>query len=342
MPSLLEALKGCPAGAARGSKDARSHVLVFYDQQYAGEASSQPHLRTPPLREKGKHLERFIKLSLMRTTTPGDLDDSDIYVVSDAGRSGNKTVLLNAFVDTSGKVISKKSVRAVSLILSEDSLAACSEKQRVFNTINQLQTWYHVSKGPLHLNIHNRLVTPRSTNRGNVIGPVAKPPRDSHVDNFMLTVKEKFEVFGRHGPRILVGGVVDGDDGDQEKEEPMSKTRNKTDDEPLLFHTVPGIALRELLHSVDAVACVSIAGEGRMAFQCIVRRTPYFGLCFTTLHKERLVRSLEACVNSAFQNPEHKLFQPNLATLLREGQDDNDTANTGTGQRGTKHTPRAR
>ena len=73
-----------------------------------------------------------------------------------------------------------------------------------------------------------------------------------------------------------------------------------------------------------------------MAFERIVRRTPYFGLCFTTLHKERLVRSLEACVNSAFQNPEHKLFQPNLATLLREGQDDNGTANAGNGQRGTK------
>ena len=94
---LLEALKGCPAGAARGNKDAHSHVLVFYDQQDAGEASSQPHFRTPPLREKGKHLERFIKLSLTRTTTPGDLDDSDIYVVSDAGRSGHTTVLLDAF-----------------------------------------------------------------------------------------------------------------------------------------------------------------------------------------------------------------------------------------------------
>jgi hypothetical protein len=91
---LLEALKCCLAGVARGSKDARSHVLVFYDQQDAGKASSQPHLRTPPLREMGKHLKRFIKLNLMRT--PGDLDDSDIIVVSDAGRSGNEAVLLNA------------------------------------------------------------------------------------------------------------------------------------------------------------------------------------------------------------------------------------------------------
>ena len=73
-----------------------------------------------------------------------------------------------------------------------------------------------------------------------------------------------------------------------------------------------------------------------MAFERIVRRAPYFGRCFTTLHKERLVRRLEACVFSAFQNTEHKLFQPNLATLLREGQDDNGTANAGTGQRGAK------
>ena len=331
---LLETLKGCPAGAARGNKDARSHVLVFYDQQDAGEATSQPHLRTPPLREKGKHLERFIKLCLMRTTTPADLDDSDIYVLSDAGRPGNKMVLLNSFVDASGKVISKKSVRPVSLILSEDSLAACSEKQRGFSAINQLQTWYHVSKGPLQLNVHSRLVTPGSTNRGNVIGPVAKPPRDSPLENLILTVREKFEVFGRHGPRIPVGGPVDGDE-DHEHEEPLkAKPRNKTDDEPLLFHTVPAIAHRELLHSVDAVACISLAGEGRMAFECIVRRTPYYGLCFTAMHKERLLRRLEACVFSAFQDPESKLFQQNLAKLLRESQEEQ----TKDGQRGTKRT----
>ena len=71
-----------------------------------------------------------------------------------------------------------------------------------------------------------------------------------------------------------------------------------------------------------------------MAVARTVRRTPYYGLCFTTLHKERLVRRLEACGFSAFQNPENKLFQPNLAKLLREGQD--DTANNDNGQRGAK------
>lgn len=69
-----------------------------------------------------------------------------------------------------------------------------------------------------------------------------------------------------------------------------------------------------------------------MALECIVRRTPYYGLCFTSLHKERLIRRLEACVFSAFQDPESKLFQPNLAKLLREGQEDT----VKDGQRGTK------
>ncbi len=50
---LLQRLRDSSAGRARGDPEQRTHVIIWYDQQEAGEASAQPHLRTPPLRNKG-------------------------------------------------------------------------------------------------------------------------------------------------------------------------------------------------------------------------------------------------------------------------------------------------
>ena len=101
---ILEALKASPAGRARGEPGKRTHVLIWYDQQDAGEATAQPHLRTPPMRSKGEHLKKFIRMAMNRTEMTDDLDESDVYVVNDAGRSGNKTVILNSFTNAAGHV----------------------------------------------------------------------------------------------------------------------------------------------------------------------------------------------------------------------------------------------
>ena len=299
----------------------------MYDQQEAGEASAQPHLRTPPLRQKGDHLQKFITLCLRRTSTPDDIDDSDVYVISDAGKQGNTNLLLNSLQDRAGKSINKKNVRAMTLILSEDSLMTGGDKKG-YCTINQVQTWYKVTKCPLQLNIHSRLFTPGASNRGNVIGPLNKPAYESHIDNFIVIVKDKYEIFGRHGPRIPVGGGVDSNDPDDDGAADVKvRTRAKTDEEPLLYHAVPTTALRELLHSLDAVACISLAGEGKMAFECILRRIPYFGLAFTPAHVQRLTHRIEASVFAAMQDAESKLFQPALAKLLADNSERSMTPN---------------
>lgn len=103
--AILAALKGSPAGQARGDTARRTHVLIYYDQQDVGEASSQPHLRVPPLRSKGQHLQRFLRLVMRRTENQDDLDDADIYTINDAGRSGNKSVILGSFLNSLGQAL---------------------------------------------------------------------------------------------------------------------------------------------------------------------------------------------------------------------------------------------
>ena len=107
---ILAALKESPAGKARAEAGKKQHILIFYDQQDAGEAQAQPHLRTPPLRSKGDHLKRFLRLMMQRRDSPDDLDDGDVYVLNDAGRAGNKSVLLNAFTNSAGQVQSQRHI----------------------------------------------------------------------------------------------------------------------------------------------------------------------------------------------------------------------------------------
>lgn len=102
---ILNVLRSSPAGQARGEAGKRTRVLIWYDQQDAGEATAQPHLRTPPLRAKSGHLHRFLRLVMARTETPDDVDDGDVYVVNDAGRPGNKSEILKAFQTSTGQVV---------------------------------------------------------------------------------------------------------------------------------------------------------------------------------------------------------------------------------------------
>jgi hypothetical protein len=114
--AILALLKDCPAGKARGdpAPDRRTHVLIYYDQQDAGEATAQPHLRTPPLRAKGQHLQRFLSLCIRRGNPDADeLEDNDVFIINDAGRGGNKTLILNAFLNHTGQVTGQCTVRSI-------------------------------------------------------------------------------------------------------------------------------------------------------------------------------------------------------------------------------------
>ena len=57
---------------------------------------------------------------MARTERPDDFDDSDIYIVSDAGRAGNKSLVLNSFTNLAGqaRATNNASVVAVNFCLA--------------------------------------------------------------------------------------------------------------------------------------------------------------------------------------------------------------------------------
>lgn len=67
---VLASLRDSPAGSRRGELAKKSHVFIYYDPQEGGEASAQPRLRRPPLRNKkgshASHLEKFMATVLGR------------------------------------------------------------------------------------------------------------------------------------------------------------------------------------------------------------------------------------------------------------------------------------
>ena len=106
---ILKMLQAHPIATIRGDPGLKSHVLVYYDPQEGGETQAQPHIRTPPLRNKGEHLRRFIRLVMGRVAAAGspacdELTDGDVYVINDTGKAGLKPLILNAFTNSKGEV----------------------------------------------------------------------------------------------------------------------------------------------------------------------------------------------------------------------------------------------
>lgn len=157
---LLERIKQSAAGYASPDPSAKTHVLIYYSQHDGGEATAQPHLRVPPLRLRGQHAQRFVQMGLLRrgAVEGPDLVPGDVFIMT--GKEGNKMPLMNAFAlppeTEKGKPIpiAKKTVRQLSLMLSEKTIAQKMEKVRGYSSINQMQPLYVVSKLSLNLNLH--------------------------------------------------------------------------------------------------------------------------------------------------------------------------------------------
>ena len=125
-----------------------------------------------------------------------------------------------------------------------------------------------------------------------------------------------------------MGGTADGeDDTDAEDDADIpdvkkNKPRDKNDTEPLLFHSPPAVLVEEIMHSVDPVAVIALAGDGRVAELCLERRIPFFGLCFTPEHVTALTARLEARVFSRMQNDKSRLYSPTLKVILDKNQNE--------------------
>ena len=331
---LLESLKQSVAGSASGDAEKKTHTLVWYDQADAGEAQVQPHLRVPGLRNRGGHLQRFVRLVQQRKDPNQDLDPRDIYALCDCGKDGNKGRLIGVFClapepDAAGKLQKpapcKKQVRTWTATMSESSITERLAKVRGFSSINHIQRIHLITRNGLQLNEHQRLHS-NGTNRGNFLGPLTASSWQQDSDAWLMKMKDKLVLLGKHGARIAVGGKEDDDDNidasegdDDEMEESGAKggkPRDKNDMEPFLYHSPPSALCEELIQAVDPVAVVALAGDGRMAELCLERRIPFFGLAFTAEHCQALTARLEGRVFQKMQSDQSKLFAPALKVIL--------------------------
>ena len=180
---IQQGMQAAMQGATEQLQDG-AYILIYYGQSESGECSAQPHLRVPPLRNRGEHLRTFVQNCMMRHGKACEIDRNDVYVINDCGREGNRGLLLSAFQvppeagAKKGTAITAKVVRNMFLIVSEESMSERMGKIRG-HSVNQVQGLTVVTRTTPSLAIHPRLYTEGSSNRGNVIGPLAMESHSS-------------------------------------------------------------------------------------------------------------------------------------------------------------------
>ena len=71
--------------------ETKKYILHIYDVKNAGEASSHPSVRLPPLRGNGDHLKLHIRAALDAYTVAGnELSPHDMFLLLDGGRQGDR------------------------------------------------------------------------------------------------------------------------------------------------------------------------------------------------------------------------------------------------------------
>ena len=135
------------SAAAQVRLDAGGMVGVFYDVKLAGEASAQPNVRMPPLRDAGGHLQKLVGLKIRASSADGEIPSSEIWFIPDAGKDGNKGALLSGF--TAGK---PKEVRPLLVVYDENSLEDRLDKLRGYRWSNKC--WFPTLVGSFTHLIH--------------------------------------------------------------------------------------------------------------------------------------------------------------------------------------------
>ena len=67
---------------------AERFVLIVYDLKSAGESSSHPATRAPPLRNNGDYLKQCFRVAIDAGASNTEIGSKDMYVTFDCGRSG--------------------------------------------------------------------------------------------------------------------------------------------------------------------------------------------------------------------------------------------------------------
>ena len=313
-PELIRKLKDSAAGQFRGDPTKKIHRGILFDSKVTGQCSSNPHLRNPPLRGNGTHVQCLVKLVV--ETTDSELHPSDLYFFFDGSKSGNHDKLSSGLTNSSGELLAKKR-HVIRVVYEEGSCTEHLDKVRGFSTIEQMEGVVVVSFDVLQLHGKKRLHS-SGTNRGNIIGPLTWP---SDTTAWKLTKDTKKKLLGKNGV-ILVGGHMP----IAEEQAPKTKTTKDTL-EPVFYHATPCAAYAELIHGCDLGAGIVLAcGDGACIMEFLRRRRPCFGFALTPEHIELLHTYLERMVFDDMKDEKSLLYDAAFAEFMDSFEvEDSDT-----------------
>ena len=106
---MTDKLKATAVNAMRKEPQAqdaslRRFILIVYDLKSAGEASSHPSTRVPPLRGNGDHLKGCLRVAL-DAIDGGEICSRDMFMLFDGGSHGLKPRLLSGFTAQDGTTL---------------------------------------------------------------------------------------------------------------------------------------------------------------------------------------------------------------------------------------------
>lgn len=258
--------------------NSRRFVLLNYDLKSAGESTSHPATRVPPLRQNGEHAKTCLRAALeaVADAHEGGLTPKDLVLLADGGRQGLKTPLLAGFIKNDGTSL-PKSVRALRIFWDEESHLSRFDRLRGFQH-DLSETVYTVTKDPLEMATKRRKIF-GGTNRSNVIGPINAQPFTSQYHN-MVRWEQKKDIWSsacKHQCRVGGSGPLHAEPTER-KMETM---------EPVSFHAHTKPFWDEILHCHSVEGCIDFtSGAGYLGEACLDAKIPCVLVVQTDMHEE--------------------------------------------------------
>ena len=321
-PSSLNQVRDAVKDSVAGqfpAPGAGKTVLIAYDVKLSGESITYPQVRKPPLRSHYKKMMQGTMLARsVGSEAPTEVMPHDVYIILDAGKSGNEAELMSAFKqqgmgagDKKNAAFMDRKKSSVLIIYAEDAIRDRREKVRGVGTLQQHETVHIVSKDGLLLSSRRRLKYP-GTAAGSVIGPVAM----SSDKVWMETFRRKKNIFSDEA-RVAVGGSTAGVSGTDVAPRPLDNP------EPVFFHAHCMDLWCELVHMTSGVNGVHgiidlTTGDGMLALLAIRKSVPYLGFVFSADHQEALHNWLVRAVFEDMKTEGSELYDNGLATFVEE------------------------
>jgi len=284
--SLANALRDTPAVQCRPSTSTKFTAIV-YDVLASGECLTQPHLRTPPLREP--HLNRLVRGAVRALSEDESLPGNVQWVMFDGGHGGHERVF-KGVAKPAEKSFGKIFCTRLNIFTSEESVKERRRSTR--GVVRQLEVMYTFTSKRLQMPPRPRKFFSGS-NRGDSLGVVVL---DATTSLWSADVKTEKAIYGKNR---VSGGLPtddssDGSAGDSSAEaESKPRSVQRTDDtiEPVFFGSRANVLCNELLATQCWEAIVHLtAMDGKLALAAIRAGKHYTCVFHASAHRQ-LVRA---------------------------------------------------